>query len=230
MGFAEPEDALGIRYEASYNRMTKEIVGVVEDFHILGMREDVEPLLLDIEPSLFNTITLAVNIKDIKAVMAHVENTWKDHFPGVPFAFTFLDENFDQVYRYEDQMSRMLSIIAMLGFIIACLGLFGLASFMVHNRVKEIGIRRVLGAGRREIVSLLSGKFVVLIVISIAAACPAAYFAMNKWLQDFAYRVDMGALVFVAASAGALLIALLTVGLQGLRAASANPADSIRNE
>ncbi|MCJ7679341.1 MAG: ABC transporter permease, partial [Candidatus Aminicenantes bacterium] len=230
MGFSTPEEALGKQFQASYHRKTKEIVGVIEDFHILGMREEVEPLLLDIETSLFDTITLAVNIKDIRQVMAHVKKTWNNHFPGVPFASTFLDDNFDQVYRYEDQMSRMLSIIAVLGFIIACLGLFGLATFMVHNRVKEIGIRKVLGARTREIVSMLSGKFILLILLSIGVACPAAFFAMTKWLQDFAYRVDMGAIIFIAASIGALLIAFTTVSLQGIRATAANPADSLRNE
>jgi putative ABC transport system permease protein len=230
LGFASPEEALGKSFMAHYHRKIKRIVGITEDFHLIGMHDEIEPYILDIESSLLSTITLSIRIEDMKDLMAFVEKKWGEHFPGVPLEYTFLDENFDQLYRYEAQMSKLLGIITSLGFVIACLGLFGLASFVVRRRTKEIGIRKVLGASTANIISMLSRKFVLLILVSIVIAFPLAYFAMNKWLQDFAYRVDLSGMVFVIAAFGALIIALATVGLQGMRAASANPVNSLRDE
>jgi putative ABC transport system permease protein len=230
LGFASPEEALGKRFMAHYHRIIKRIIGVTDDFHFVGMHEAVEPYILDIENSLFSTITLSVRVENMKDMMAFVEKQWSVHFPGVPFEYSFLDENFDRLYRYEAQMSKLLGIITSLGFVIACLGLFGLASFVVRRRTKEIGIRKVLGATTADIISMLSRKFVLLILVSIVVAFPMAYFAMNKWLQDFAYRVELTGFVFVIAAAGALAIALATVSLQGIRAATANPVNSLRDE
>lgn len=230
LGFTKPEEALHKSFLASYNRKNKKIVGITDDFHYRGMREQVEPLVMDIENSLFNSLTLTVEMKNIPDVMKFIRQKWEAHFPGVPFDFAFLDENFDREYRYEEQMSRLLGIITTLGFFIACLGLFGLASFVVQYRRKEIGIRKVLGASVADIVSMLSKKFTLLILLAIAVASPLAFFSMKKWLQDFAYRTSIGAEVFIIAAAGAIIIALATVCLQGIRAASANPVTSLRDE
>ena len=127
-------------------------------------------------------------------------------------------------------MGRMLGIITTLGFIIACLGLFGLATFVARNRTKEIGIRKVLGASTSNIVAMLSKKFILLVLISIIIASPIAWYSMNSWLQDFAYRINMNLVVFVVSAVGALAIALTTVCIQGIRAAVANPVNSLRNE
>ena len=230
LGFSSPEEALGKRFMAHYHRITKRIVGVTDDFHFVGMHDAVEPYILDIENSLFSTISLSIRVEKMKDMMAFVEKKWNAHFPGVPFEYSFLDENFDRLYRYEEQMSKLLGILTSLGFVIACLGLFGLASFIVRRRTKEIGIRKVLGASTADIISMLSRKFVLLILASIVVAFPLAYFAMNKWLQDFAFRVELTGVVFVITAAGALVIALATISLQGIRAASANPVNSLRNE
>jgi putative ABC transport system permease protein len=230
LGFSSPEEALGKRFMAHYHRITKRIVGVTDDFHFVGMHDTVEPYILDIENSLFSTITLSIRVENMKDMMAFVEKKWNIHFPDVPFEYSFLDENFDRLYRYEAQMSKLLGIITSLGFVIACLGLFGLASFVVRRRTKEIGIRKVLGASTANIINMLSRKFVFLILVSIMIAFPLAYIAMNKWLQDFAYRIELTGAVFVIAAAGALVIALVTVSLQGIRAASANPVHSLRDE
>ncbi|MFC2166095.1 ABC transporter permease [Acidobacteriota bacterium] len=230
LGFASPEEALGQSFQAHYNRKFKRIVGIVDDFHYRGMRELVEPMLFDIERSLFSTITLSIRAEKMKDMMRHVEQMWKEHFPGVPFEYSFLDENFDREYRYESQMGRLLGIITTLGFVIACLGLFGLASFVVRYRTKEIGIRKVLGASSMDIVTMLSKKFVGLVLVSAVIASPIAFYAMQTWLQDFAYRIELTGIVFFVAAIGALAIALVTVGLQGLRAASANPVNSLRDE
>jgi len=230
LGFSTPEEALGKNFMASYHRLNKRIIGITDDFHYRGMQEMVEPLVMDIENSLFEAITLSIRVENLNDLMRFIRSTWDDHFPGVPFEYAFLDESFDREYRYEQQMSRLLAIITALGFIIACLGLFGLASFVARSRRKEIGIRKVLGASTSDIITMLSKRFVRLILLSVIFAAPVAWFSMNKWLQDFAYRIDMGLFVFLVAAAGALLIALATVGLQGFRAAIANPADSVRDE
>jgi putative ABC transport system permease protein len=230
LGIPTPEEAIGKRYQAHYHRMWKTIVGVTEDFHYRGMQEVVEPLLFDIEPSLMNTITLSIKTENMTALMRDVKATWEEHFPGVPLVYSFLDENFDRVYHYEAQMGRLLGVITTLGLIIACLGLFGLAYFVANFRKKEIGIRKVLGASTWDIVSMLCKRFAWLVLISVLVAGPLAWYAMTRWLQDFAYRVDLGWFVFAAAAVGALAIAMATVSIQGMRAASADPANSIRTE
>lgn len=230
LGIGTPEEALGKRYQAHYHRKWKTIIGVTEDFHFLGMKDAVQPLLLDIEPSLMDSITLTVGTGQMAAALKHIESTWKVHFPGVPFEYGFLDDNFARVYRYEAQMGRLLGVTTILGLIIACLGLFGLAYFVANFRKKEIGVRRVLGASIKDIVAMLSRRFAALILISVLVAGPLAWYAMTRWLQDFAYRVDLGWFVFAAAALGALVIAIATVSVQGVRAALINPANSLRNE
>ena len=230
LGFNSPEEAINKYYQAHYHRMTKRIIGVTDDFHYHGMQEVVEPLVMDIENSLMNTLTLSINVENMGGLMRFIKEKWDEHFPGVPFEYSFLDDDFDREYHYEKQMGRLLSIITTLGLIIACLGLFGLASFVTQRRQKEIGIRKVLGASVSDIVVLLSKKFVILILISVVIASPIAWYSMNKWLQDFAYRVNMNLIVFVIAAVTAWVIALLTVSFQAIRAASANPANSLRDE
>jgi putative ABC transport system permease protein len=230
LGFSSPEEALGKSFTAHYHRQTKSIVGITENFHVRGMQEVVEPLLLDIENSLFDTITLSIRIENMNKLLGFIEKTWNSHFPDVPFEYSFLDESFGREYLYEEQMGKLLGLITTMGFIIACLGLFGLASFIARYRTKEIGIRKVLGASVLDIVSLLSKDFVLLVVFSILIACPIAWFAMDKWLQDFAYRINFNFMVFFIAAAGALIIALGTVSLHGFRAALSDPVNSLRDE
>jgi putative ABC transport system permease protein len=230
LGFSSAEEALGKGFQAHYNRLTKQIIGVTDDFHYRGMKELVGPLILDIESSLMSTITLSIRTDNMADLMRFVRAQWDVHFPGVPFEYSFLDENFDREYRYEEQMSKMLGMIAALGIGVACLGLFGLASFVVLRRQKEIGVRKVLGASTANIVGMLSRKYVLLILVSVALASPAAWFSMKTWLQGFAYRIDVGWVVFVLAAAGALGVALLTVGIHGIRASGVNPADSLHTE
>ena len=230
LGFLSPEEALGKRFMAHYHRLDKRIIGITDDFHYRGMQEVVEPLVMDIENSLFEAITLSIRVENMNDLMRFIRSTWEEHFPGVPFEYSFLDENFDREYRYEDRMGKLLGIITTLGFFIACLGLFGLASFVARSRTKEIGIRKVLGASTANIVAILSKRFVLLILISVIIASPIAWYSMVKWLQDFAYRINMNLFVFFVAAAGALVIALATVCIQGIRAAVVNPANSLRNE
>jgi len=230
LGFSSPEEALGKGYLAHYHRKTKKIVGVTEDFHYQGMQEIVKPMVLDIEDSLFNTITLAFRVDNMNTLMRFVKNTWDSHFPGIPFEYSFLDENFAREYMYETQMGRLLGLITSMGFIIACLGLFGLATFVAQSRKKEIGIRKVLGATTPNIVAMMSKDFVKLILVSILVATPLAWTAIQLWLNDFAYRIDMNFLIIFGVAFGALAIAIGTVSIQGVRAAVANPVNSLHDE
>ena len=230
LGFATPRDALGKSFQAHYNRLTKRIVGVTENFHYRGMKELVEPLILDLEPSLLSVITLSVRVDRMDDLLRFLRRTWETHFPGVPFDYAFLDESFGQAYRYEKQMGRLLGTIAALGVGVACLGLFGLSSFIARRREKEIGIRKVLGASSSKIVSLLSLQYVRPVLAAVAVAAPVAWYAMGRWLSEFAYRIELNILITLIAAAGALGIALATVGLQSLRASAARPADILRNE
>ena len=230
LGFASAQQALGKSFQAHYNRLTKRIVGVTENFHYRGMKELVEPLILDLEPSLLQTITLSIRTDGMDDLMRFLRRTWETHFPGVPFDYAFLDESFGREYRYEDQMGRLLGTIAALGIGVACLGLFGLSSFIARRREKEIGVRKVLGASQAKIVSLLSLQYVRPVLAAIVIAAPLAWYAMGRWLGGFAYRIELDILITLIASAGALGIALATVGLQSLRASASRPADILRNE
>jgi putative ABC transport system permease protein len=230
LGFAAPQDALGKTFQAHYNRLTKRIVGVTEDFHFRGMKEIVEPLILDLEPSLLGVITLSIRVERMGELMRFIRETWDRHFPGVPFEYSFLDESFGREYRYEEQMGRLLGIIASLGIGVACLGLFGLSSFVARRREKEIGVRKVLGASNSDIVSLLSVQYLRPVVVAVLIAAPIAWYAMGRWLGQFAYRIDLNVIITMIAAVGALAVALVTVGFQSLRAATASPAVTLRNE
>ena len=230
LGFSSPDEALGARFTAHYNRRTKSIVGVTKDFHFLGMKESAEPLILDIEPSLLRYLTLSLAPGRIRETMAFVEKKWGEQFPGVPFEYFFLDESFDRVYRYEEQMGKLLGIVAGLGISVAFLGLFGLVAFTSRLRRKEIAIRKVVGAPTSQIVFLMSRRFVRLIILAAVLAVPSAWLAANKWLQDFAYRIKPGIPVFAFALAAAFLIALAAVLVQGIKADRDNPADVLRHE
>jgi putative ABC transport system permease protein len=177
-----------------------------------------------------DTVTLSVRMDNMKGLMAHLRDVWESHFPGVPFEYSFLDDDFDRQYWYEKQMGRLLGITTTQGLVIACLGLFGLALFITQYRTKEIGIRKVLGASPVDIAAMLSKKFVQLILLAALIASPLALYSMNRWLQDFAYRIDVAWTIFPIAAGGALLIALATIWYQGLRAAGVNPVNSLRNE
>ncbi len=230
LGFQTPEEALGNVIWAHYHGMEKTIVGVCEDFHFLGMQQQIDPLVLDIENSLMSFITLNVSTENLPETITFLESTWQHYFPEAPFEYRFLDEIFDRQYRYEEQASRLLMTITFLGLSIACLGLLGMASFMAHRRQKEIGIRKVLGASDLDIVSLLSRQYLLIIGIAGMIASPLAWLIMQRWLQDFAYRISLGWQVFAIAFGVSVLIAFMTVLFQGLKAASSNPAEVLRAE
>jgi putative ABC transport system permease protein len=205
------------------------VVGVVKDFHFATIRHKLEPMFM-----LYNENNNAMSVK-VKAAaaqesIAHLEDSWKKVNPGSTFEYAFLDDQFANLYRNERAFSKMFTHFTLLALFIAALGLFALSAFTAEQRKKEIGIRKVMGATNSSILIRLSSEFIQLIVIAFFLASAIAYFVMKQWLLDFQYRIDMPVSVFVVAGIGAILIALFTVSLQGMKAATANPAESLRTE
>jgi putative ABC transport system permease protein len=206
------------------------IIGVVEDFHFQSLEQKIEPLILHIEPEYYRYLAIRVEPADITATIAFIREKWEALDPNHPFQYSFLDETFDALFRQVEQFIRIFGYAAALAIFIACLGLFGLAAFAADRRTKEIGIRKVLGASVLQIFRLLSGEIVWLVLIAFVLASPLAYLTINEILQNFAYRINIGWWIFALAGGLALAIALVTVSMQAIRAALANPADSLRYE
>ena len=178
----------------------------------------------------FSQMSVKINGQKTNDAISFIQSTWKKNFPDHPFEYEFLDDHFADVYRADAQVSKIVGVLAGLAIIISCLGLFGLASYSAEKRVKEVGIRKVMGASVQNIVSLLSKHFIKLVLIANLIAWPLAWFTLNQWLQDYAYRVNISWLVFVLAGLVAMLIALITVSFQAIKAAISNPVKSLRTE
>ncbi len=222
-----PEEALGKRLESV---VAGEVVGVVEDFHTQGLQNPIEPLALFFEPSNFERITLNITTENLAETLAFIQNQWNTLFPGYPFEYYFLDTYFERQYQSEARIGRMFTVFTVLGVFIACLGLFGLASFTAEQKTKEIGVRKVLGAKVSEIVLLFSKEIVKWVLLANVVAWPVAYFVMTMWLENFAYRIKVSLSILLVSTAWALGIALLTVSYQSIKAACADPVNSLKYE
>jgi len=205
------------------------IIGVMKNFNFSSLRDVVTPLALFLGKNNGN-ISVRINSADIPNVIAQIKNKWKSIAPSQPFDYSFMDEDFNKLYTTEQRTGQIFITFAVLAIIIACLGLFGLITYAAEQRVKEIGIRKVLGASVGNVAGMLSKDFLKLILISAVIAFPVAWWAMNKWLEDFAYRVSISWWVFCIAGVLALFIALITVSFQAIKAALANPVRSLRTE
>lgn len=225
LGF-EPNEILGRRVNLSDRIGT--VVGIVDDFHFASLHEDIEPLIMFPEPW-FNNLMIAFSSENVQQTLDQTQKIWESMFPDYPFEYTFLDQEYDALYRQDVRTGNLFASFAILAVFVACLGLFGLASFMVEQRRKEIGVRKVLGATLANIVRLFSMDFIKLVLLGFILSVPVAWYIMNQWLHDFAYRIELGSGVFLLAGVAAFIIALLTVSWQSLKAALANPVDSLRN-
>lgn len=206
-----------------------EIVGVVKNFHFESLRQQVGPLCMRLGNGSWAT-AFKINTNNVPGLLNRIEAKWKVLAPQMPFSYRFLDESFDQMYRAEQRIGKVALTFAILTILIACLGLFGLVTYMAEQRTKEIGIRKVLGASVPGIIALLSREFLILVIISVIIASPIAYYTMNQWLTEFAYRVNISWWMFVSAGALAVVISLLTVSYQAIRAALMNPVKSLKSE
>ncbi|GAB3990881.1 ABC transporter permease [Spirosoma daeguense] len=229
------KDAVGkrVRYYIDNEKNTAEarVVGVVKDFHTYSLQHKIEPLVLQI-PAPADKDNLYVRIQPGKTTeaLAYIQSVYRTFDPGSTLDFHFLDENFSKQYKAEQKQGEVLLTFTILAVLIACLGLFGLAAFAAEQRTKEIGVRKVLGASVGSIVTLLSKDFLKLVLIAIVIATPLAWYAMNQWLQDFAYKLPVTWWLFAVAGLIAIVIALLTVSFQSVKAALANPVKSLRSE
>lgn len=225
--FIDEKDPIGKKMYAGQN--VYEVIGVVKNFHFESMKHNVGPLCMLLRNST-GYAAFKVNAANVTGLLAQVENKWKALSAGVPFSHRFLDDSFTEMYHDEQRVGKLALSFSILAVLIACLGLFGLAAFTAEQRTKEIGIRKVLGASAASVVNMLNKEFIKLVLVSAVIAIPLAWWAMNKWLEDFAYRVEIGWWVFAAAGIIALIIAVLTVSSQAIKAALANPVKSLRTE
>lgn len=211
-------------------KVTKTVVGVVQDFHSESLHKRIRPLYIEYETANFRYISLKLKPLIISDTLAFLRKKWKQFDPAQAFDYFFLDEAFGRQYKADEKLAQIFSSFTLLAIFIACLGLFGLASFTAEKRTKEIAIRKALGASVSQIILLLSKEFTRWVLVANFIAWPLAYLVMNKWLQNFAYRINLGLGTFVLSALLALQIALMTVGFQAIRAARANPVDALRYE
>lgn len=229
LGFADPADIIGKRIVTGLNSINAEVVGVVRDFHTASLHEVVAPTTMVIFPYFYYDAGIRFD-GDVSNVMAEVERAYNTVYPDYVFNYTFLEQHLESLYQDEKRAFGLIRVFAGLAIFISCLGLLGLVSFITHQKVKEVGIRKVFGASVASIVLLLSGGFVRLIAIAFAVAAPLGWFLMNRWLEEFAYRTTVGWEVFAAAIVLTTFVAMITVLYQSAKAAMANPATSLRSE
>lgn len=206
------------------------IIGVIKDFHIGSMKNKIEPAVLYYAPENMWALYVKTTGSEAPKAIAAAEKEWKQYNAEFPFSYQFLDDVYNNMYKSETRTGSLFNIFAIIAIIISCLGLFGLATYTAQVRKKEIGVRKVIGASVPSIIRLLASDFIKLVLIAIVIAMPVAWYVMNKWLQDFAYKADIGWVVFVAAGLAAIVIAFVTIGYQAVKAAVANPVKSLRTE
>jgi putative ABC transport system permease protein len=226
--FMNVESPVGLATNA--NNVKGTIIGVVKNYNFQSLHNEIRPLVLTFDPENFQFMHIRIHPDNIHDTIRHIEKICRTFEPGVPFEYHFLDEAFEILYKSEEQMSRLFNCLAVFAIFIACLGLFGLSLFIAESRFREIGIRKVLGASVPSLIELVSREFVVLVILANIIAWPVAYYVMNRWLQNFAYRTSLSAGTFLLSGFLAFIVSLITVSFQSIKAATANPVDSLRYE
>jgi putative ABC transport system permease protein len=226
--FTNNEDALG--KEINLEGKVGKVVGVVGDFHFLALSETMRPLIMEILVPQFSTFSIKLNNQNIPATLTSIEQTWNDFFPDQTFDHSFLDEALAQNYETQEQFGTLVGYFAFLAIFISCLGSYGLIMFIASQKKKEVGIRKVLGASVIQVVTLLSSRFLIMVIIAMIIAVPITYYLAVQWLENFSYRISPSPLSFVVASVLTIILVLLTVSAQSLKAAISNPTHSLRSE
>jgi len=230
IGYTHPEEAIGKKMMLGINDISAEIVGVVKDFNTASLHEEIPATLLMNFPFLYYDAGIKIKTENRSQTLAHIEKVWAAQFPNHLFEHTFLDESIAKLYESETQIFFLFQIFAGIAILIACLGLWGLINFVTQQRTKEIGVRKIIGASISNIVFMLSKDFIFLILIAAIVATPLAWYAMNEWLQNFAYSTNLAWWIFALATIITVLITFLTVGYQSFKAATSNPVVSLRTE
>jgi putative ABC transport system permease protein len=233
LGF-EPEKIIGqlIYNDGSRGPTTYEVIGVMENYHQVTLKEEIYPVLFRVPQQETNHhfMTVDVNNKNIRSTLSSIEEIWKKVNPDTPFEYTFLDEDIKRQYDEDKRVARIITGFTTIAMIISCLGLYGLSTYIAERRVKEIGVRKVMGASVSQIARMMSGEFIRLVLMAFVIAVPLSWYGITKWLETFAYKTSVGVSIFLMAGAGAMVIALLTVSFESIKAASENPVNALRNE
>jgi len=230
MGFENANDALQKKITNGAAGDTLTIIGVLSNFHQQGLQKAIDPMCFLLRPNNTGYYSIKIDASDVHKTIASISSTWTKYFPNDPFDYFFLDENFNQQYASNELFGKVFGLFAFLAILIACFGLMGLTAYNVAQRTKEIGVRKVLGASVQNILTMISKDFLRLILLAGVIAVPLAWFVMNRWLQDFAYRINIQWWVFAFAGIIALVIAIVTISLQAMNAAFVNPVKSLRTE
>ena len=221
------QNAIGRKILRS-GQKTLNVIGVVKDFQYSSAKQSIAPLMMLLKKG--NSCLVRINTSDVKSVVSDLQDTWHSFKTGVPFEYTFLDDNFNNLYKSEEKTGKIFSVFSVIAILIASMGLLGLISYITVTRTREIGVRKVLGASVTGIVLMLARNFTALVLLSALIAVPVSWWAMNKWLESFAYRINMSWWIFLAAGISTILIALFTISFQSIKAAIANPVKSLRTE
>jgi putative ABC transport system permease protein len=230
LGFKNPEEILGKNITVGLNDINAPVVGVVKDFHTRSMHEKIQPVVLMSFPHFYVSAGIKIKPSKLSQAISFIENTWKDMHPAYYFKYEFLDDHIAGLYRQEERTFTLFKIFAGISIFIGCLGLYGLISFMANQKLKEVGIRKVMGASVANIVVLFSKEFVRLICVAFVIAVPLTWYSMNNWLQGFAYHITIHWSVFAIGIIATIMIALLTVSYRSVRAALSNPVNTLRTE
>jgi putative ABC transport system permease protein len=228
LGWKTPENANA--KDISYGGTRGKIIGVVQDFHFESLHQKIVPLIMAFGKDYLYNLSVRIGSGNVKQTINYIEKTWQKYLPEAPIQYSFMDEQYGKLYAKEQQEGSIFTVFSGIAIFIACLGLFGLSAFAISQRMKEIGIRKVLGASVGQIVSMMSKDFLKLVLIAAIIAFPVAWFAMHNWLQDFAYRINMGWWIFIAAALISALIAFVTISFQSVKAGLSNPVKSLRTE
>ena len=230
LGLKNSQDVLNKEISMWGDQLKGTVVGVLKDFNDRSFRRDLAPLLITTNDRQYSQAGIKLATTNISSTMQSIEKTWNNTFPDFVYEYKFLDDKVESFYKQENQLAQLYKIFAVIAIFLSCLGLYGLASFMAIQRIKEVGIRKVLGATTTNIVYLFSKEFIILISIAFIIATPIAWYYMNKWLQDYVYRISLSWWIFFAGGVVAIVIALATVSFQAIKAAIANPVKSLRTE
>lgn len=229
-GWASPEEAIGKKITSPSGYPEGEVIGVVKDYHQFGLQQNIGPMVMDFNPKASSMYAIRYKAANTQQLIEAVNALWKKHFAGYDFNYFFLDQDFERQYQAEQKLVNVFGLFSVVTIAIAMIGLLGLVSFMVLSKTKEIGVRKVLGADILQITALLSKEFILLVIIANVIAIPLAWFTAGRWLESYASRISVNPLVFVIACIVLLVITLITISFQTVKAASANPVDSLRSE
>ena len=229
-GWATPEEALNKHITSPSGSPEGRVIGVVKNYHQFGLQQKIGPMVMDYFPTRGYLYAIRYKAADTQHLITSVQSLWNKSFPGYDFAYFFLDQDFEKQYQSEERLADVFTLFAAFTIVIAAIGLIGLVSFMVVAKTKEIGVRKVLGAGVFSITKLLSKEFIILVIVANVLAIPIAWYFANDWLQKFAYRTTLNPMLFVWTALIAIVITVLAVSYQTIRAAMADPVKSLRYE